>query len=471
MSKASHALQQALELYGISQNRLARELGVDLPIVFRWFHGQVDPTAETITNIADALRQIEPEAAQTFINAFFARSVTENAVTPQSPRSLPLSHQVNVAALSRLFAETTNSYKFLFFMSLLDILRRRNFETQDPIRFEDLIIEMLANAWYPHAYFRLSLGTQDKIAQKLDALDLEISEPILKFTDTDKTLLREAIAAQDLRDIIRHFRRYVPFRLIIPFLDEELKLKGVSRSRGNELDVAMPAIANQYFESRKPLYCFDSESYKDCQAIIVHPDWADYLELHLAIITGWVSWHWLNYVQRRNPNTPGVVNKLFVPQKRESLEKQTQYWNEVLKVKPIECIYSGQTLTLGSDDLSLDHYLPWSFVAHNQLWNLIPVSQSVNSSKSNNLPAQQYFSKFVDLQYQGICITHDTVKEGRWKNLMESHINDLKLDIDSLLIRERVQKAYELTVSSQIALAVSQGFWGDWIYYYKPDFR
>lgn len=234
---------------------------------------------------------------------------------------LPNSEQVNVAALARLFDDTTNSYKFLFFLSLLDILKRRHFDVTTPISFQELIVEMLANAWYPHS-FNLSFGAQDKVAQQLDSLDLEIAEPIIQFKDTDKTLLREAISTQNLKDIVSHLRRYVPFRLIIPFVEDELG--NVSRRKGNQLDVAMPAIADRCFSTQKPLYRFDSTQYKDCQAILVHPDWASYLKQHFAIVRGWAAWEWLTYMQKRNPSTPAIANKLFMPTKRDSLSKQTE---------------------------------------------------------------------------------------------------------------------------------------------------
>ncbi|HEY9751310.1 MAG TPA: hypothetical protein V6C46_00025, partial [Coleofasciculaceae cyanobacterium] len=53
---------------------------------------------------------------------------------------------------------------------------------------------MLANAWFPHSYFKLSFGSQDKIAQQLDALALVVKAPVVQFKDPDKTLLRQAIA-------------------------------------------------------------------------------------------------------------------------------------------------------------------------------------------------------------------------------------------------------------------------------------
>ena len=203
-------------------------------------------------------------------------------------KQLPLSENLNIPALSRLFVDTTNSYKYLFFLSLLDILCRRHFDAQDPISFHELIIEMLANAWYPHTFFKLSFGTQDKIAKKLNSLDLVVTDKIFQFQDPDKKLLRQTIANQNLKDAIFHLRRYVPFRLIIPFLETELE--GISRGTGNQIDMAIPAIAERCFEGYKPLYRFDSTQHKDCHGIIVHPDWASYLEQHYKVIRGWAAW-------------------------------------------------------------------------------------------------------------------------------------------------------------------------------------
>lgn len=135
---------------------------------------------------------------------------------------IPQSERVNVSVLSQIFDNTTNSYKYLFFLSLLDILKRRNFEVSF-IGFEEIIVEMLTNAWYPHYYFKLSFGTQDQIANKLDSLNLEISEPILKLRHTDKNTIRKIIESQNLDDIIIFISKYVPFRLIRHFFTQETK--------------------------------------------------------------------------------------------------------------------------------------------------------------------------------------------------------------------------------------------------------
>ena len=461
MGKAGQALKQVLESHGISQSSLATALEVDRPIVHRWFHGQVDPTAETVVTLVEALRGLHPGAADEFVRLYLGSPPHSQAseVSIMSGQSLPTSERVNVAVLTRIFADTTNSYKYLFFLSLLDILNRRNFEVLSPISFQEMIVEMLANAWFPHTFFKLSFGAQDQIANKLDSLALVVEEPIVRFKDTDKTLLRKAIASQNLKDVVSHLRRYVPFRLLIPFVEAELV--GVSRGKGNQLDMAMPGIADRCFETHKPLYRFDSTQYKDCQGIIIHPAWANYLEKHYTIVRGWAAWEWLGYMQKRNPSTPAIANKLFMPVKRDSLGKQTEYWTLVMKVQELRCIYSGKLID--PNRFSLDHYLPWSFVAHDQLWNLAPTLPEVNSAKSNFLPDDDHFNQFVMLQFTGLTAAHQAMTRAKWEKQVEPYIIDLGVENwDSLLDLERLETAYRQAVRPLVPLAASQGFRVGW---------
>lgn len=455
MGKAGQALKQTLELHDISQNRLAIALGVERPIVFRWFHEKIDPTGETIHQITTALQQLDPDAASSFVN-FYLGGFTRNRPLMNSAQSLPTSEQVNVSILAQLFNNTTNSYKYLFFLSLLDILKRRNFDVLSPISFAELVVEILANSWFPHTYFKLSFGTQDKIAEKLDSLNLIISKPILQFRDSDKKLLRKTIQYHAYDDLISYFKRYVPFLLIRPFFENEMR--GVK----NKIEQNILTLANKNFKLRKPLYCFDSDLVKNFQGIRVSLDWANYFEENFAVVKGWASWEWLQYMQLKNPTTPNIVNKLFMPQQRGSLSNQTKFWKSVLEHQSLQCIYSGQNLD--PEDISLDHYLPWSFVAHDQLWNLIPVLPEVNSSKLNRLPSKKYLPEFVKLQHIGLVNSQKYFSEKKWHEYIDPYINDLNLKKDDLLDYEKLCNAYDFVISPLLSLGIKQGFSGDWIY-------
>ncbi|BCX08913.1 MAG: hypothetical protein KatS3mg066_2772 [Fischerella sp.] len=373
--------------------------------------------------------------------------------------NLPNCDCLNISALAGLFGSTTNSYKFLYFLSLLDILERGKFDNTLTISFQDIIVEMLANAWYPHNYCKLSFGKQDQIGKAIDSLKLEITEPILKFTDIDKTLLRKTINQNNLAKIVNDFKKNVPFRLLRPFLLEKLR----EFDADYEVVPQTPKIANQYFDIYKPLYRFNSNNYKDSNSIILHPEWIKYLKENYAIIRGWASWEWLNYMQQRNPSTPNLVNKLFIPPGREPLDEQKKYWRTVLKYQDIECIYSK--IRLNKNEISLDHYLPWSFVAHNQSWNIIPTTQSVNSSKSDNLPSEEYFHDFVELQHCGLTVGYANISRNEWLKYTESFVFDLKVgQAEDLLCLSVLRKAYEITTLPLISLATVQGFSPNWVY-------
>ncbi|WP_414574607.1 HNH endonuclease domain-containing protein [Anabaena sp. CCY 9402-a] len=372
--------------------------------------------------------------------------------------NLPNSDNLNISALAGLFDSRTNSYKYLYFLSLLDIIKRRKFENLSTISFREIIVEMLANAWYTHNYFKLSFGTQDQIPNKLDSLKLEITEPILKFRDTDKKLLRNTINNQNIDDIVISISRYVSYRLIRPFFSQETR--GL---KDYDVNPTIMSLANNQFNTKKPLYYFNAEDQKNCNSILLHPDWIHYLEENYTIVRGWASWEWLNYMQQRNPSTPNVVNKLFMPQDRDSLANQTKYWKTILEYRGIECIYSK--VQLNKKEISLDHYLPWSFVAHDQLWNLIPTTKSVNSSKSNNLPSEEYFLDFVTLQHLGLTIYKQSVSQIKWSNDIETFVAELKVDQpDELLNLEILINAYEKTIKPLISLATLQGFSPNWVY-------
>ncbi|MBV5261995.1 hypothetical protein FLX56_26705, partial [Synechococcus moorigangaii CMS01] len=277
---------------------------------------------------------------------------------------------------------------------------------------------------------------------------------ILKFRDTDKKLLRQTIKAQLKPSIVNDLCRFVPYRLIRPFLTQETK--------NIDNHQVIVEVVNQKFETLKPLYCFNSNNLKECTGIWISPDWADYLKENFAIVKGWAAWEWLKYMQAKNSTTPNIVNKLFMPQQRGSLSSQTKFWSIVLKYKSLHCIYSGQILDLKR--LSLDHYLPWSFVAHDQLWNLVPVVPEVNSSKSNNLPSEKYFPEFVRLQHLALTTNHEYLPKKSWDKTIDVYVSDLNLTTDDLLNYEKLLNAYEATIKPLTTLAVKQGFPPEWVY-------
>ncbi len=69
-----------------------------------------------------------------------------------------------------------------------------------------------------------------------------------------------------------------------------------------------------------------------------------------------------------------------------------------MTVSPVVEIYGNGELT--EKDISIDHFVPWSYVANDEIWNLHPTTKSINSAKSNHLPRWEvYFKKLAEIEY------------------------------------------------------------------------
>jgi transcriptional regulator with XRE-family HTH domain len=78
MGQAGKALKKVLETHDISQYRLAAELGLGRSNVYRWVNEVRDPTAETVKDIVQVLRKINPVAAEDFIRLYLGGDLAED---------------------------------------------------------------------------------------------------------------------------------------------------------------------------------------------------------------------------------------------------------------------------------------------------------------------------------------------------------------------------------------------------------
>jgi transcriptional regulator with XRE-family HTH domain len=76
MGRASNALKQVLDNYGISQNKLAVTMGISRANVGRWYHG-LDPSAENIAQITQALKTLNPLAAKEFVRLYLGTIIED----------------------------------------------------------------------------------------------------------------------------------------------------------------------------------------------------------------------------------------------------------------------------------------------------------------------------------------------------------------------------------------------------------
>ena len=292
---------------------------------------------------------------------------------------LPYISHLPIQKLASCFNNTSATYKYYWFLSIIQSIENGNHK----ISKKELFARMIANAWFTINYFHISFGKQDKLQRAVEII--KENESLTIDEDRDKILkkLIDTTNADTLNQL-KYFNNQVPHWFLSPWFPNQ--------------DKKQIYIQSQAFTNHSLYALFDS-------MVEINPVWVDYLVNNAKVLKDFCFWNLSVFLQVKNPNVPDIPNKLIKPALRNNLMKQRrQFWDIVVdELGSVECIYTGKSLSVGS--YAIEHFVPYSFVSHDLIWNLIPADKSFNSSKSDKLPSMdQYFDSFFLLQKNAIEI-------------------------------------------------------------------
>lgn len=321
--------------------------------------------------------------------------------------NLPYNEKLDIKHLSRLFDNMSECYKIFWFHAILDSVIAGKHE----VTYDELINYMIADAWYMVSEYKLNLGPKDN----LESLILSVSETTgLKSSEKRDKIISTISNSDDsiLREKKTILTYNVPYRLQAPFMPS---FKGV------EWNKPKYKLAKRINEENGLIYRF--KSIDGINSVIeIDDDWFEYLTVNQEVINGWIYYNLISYLQKRNPSVPGISSKLYPPQAR-NLDKVKNYWKAIIAVQPIHDIYGNNLIT--NNDISIDHFVPWSYVAHDELWNLNPTTRSINSSKSNNLPDWDvYFKRLCELEFLAYeTVWNNEIVHREFDKCLKEHVN------------------------------------------------
>jgi len=321
---------------------------------------------------------------------------------------LPYSEKLNIAPLNRIFDNKSECYKLFWFQAILTCVAGGKTD----IRYEELIDEMIADAWYMVSEYHLNLGPNDTLEKTVHRVR-EISG--LKPAEKKVKVLEYLHACVDPQ-VVKNKKvltNMVPYRLQAPFLENSSEIYAVKGGLSAQIDCLNLQPDLIYYYS-KPMQLRTE--------IHVQPVWAEYIDTNLEILRGWVHFNMVEYLQRRNPAVPGIIDKLHAPEERKLASVQ-KYWKLLSERQPVHEIYQGHLVDPSA--ISIDHFVPWSYVAHDELWNLHPTTRSINSAKGNRLPDWDvYFPAFARLEYLSYCGNRDDeAVRGAFEKCAREHLN------------------------------------------------
>ena len=367
----------------------------------------------------------------------------------RSPRS--------ISTLGRVFDDFSTSYKLFWFRALLEVLKV-NWQTEPPatvrrpgrsLAARDLLQEMVLAAWVPVCVFRLSLGATDRLqlgCRKLATLAGLNEHSSLREVRT--AFCSASNHAAGLTDILT----YVPALFLAPWFTAEMR--GIAGGSARVRKARQLARAKADSPDRPPYWV---DGVGGSQKIILDPVWEVFFFENLAVLEAFVDHRLAVYLQNQNPNSPGIVRKLRLPVRRQ-LAGPRAFWlalrdrlQEANQAEVFADIYTRQVL---SDRFSLDHFLPWSFVAHDQLWNLAPVSAVTNSRKGDALPVASYITALATLHWTALTRMTDHRKAmEEYELCFQQTIADLQQQGLAAFVRR-----YFAMLTPQLQIASNQGF-------------
>lgn len=313
--------------------------------------------------------------------------------------------------IENLLRDKDSSYKFLWLLAILDEFSGDMPQMSDnwhTVSYAKLAKRMLERAHLLIHHYELKLGTTDKRKVKHDHLDEYL---ITVFQDCGQNLGENAsffdlhsyqifwssITFNQSSKQLNLMMENVPWRSLSPFLDSDKDYQEKEKPQKRKY------MDGKYGIGRKKLpqpplytYCYNNSE------INIDTDWCYYLYKHNTILCNWVMGCLRDYLAEKNSDVPGIEHKL-ASLDYCAMNQAKHMWQQVNLRYPSKliCPYSKQPL---ADAHVINHFIPHSFVHHNQPWNLVPTTLKASVAKSNRLPSLDCLDTFMDMQHLAIDV-------------------------------------------------------------------
>lgn len=311
-------------------------------------------------------------------------------------------NRLDIESFSHMMKDPSYCYKFYWLEAIVQLISEGVQETT----FDAVIDEMICNAWYSVREFHIHLSGMQADGQVRDGLERAIiclSEVSNLPANASKVEIKNAIKehAAELKSAKEQLTNMVPYRALAGFFDkagETVDWGSVKRlttyiERINRDVVLLPYTLGESSKLKKEI-CFQTS-------------WMEMIQDNAVAILGWIQCEKVKWLQNNNPEVPGLIYKLApLDEKMRKLSHVRKLWDGILDIRSINDVFTGEKIN--KDKYDVDHFIPWSFVMNDELWNLMPMDSGLNSSKSNRLPEWEiFFGKFAQNQF----IMYETVHE------------------------------------------------------------
>lgn len=304
---------------------------------------------------------------------------------------------LDIEGFSRMMKDPSFCYKFYWLEAIVQLIS----EDKKQATYEDIINEMISNAWYSVLEFHLHLSGlfgDGQVKDNLEKAVFRLRELTLLPNNASKVEIKNKLleysSDKELHGYKMELTKNVPYKALSGFANRGIEKIDLNSNLGR-----MIAYYNKLSQSEILLPYTFNEDNGLARIITFNKSWIQMIQDNTVTILGWIQLEKIKWLQNNNPEVPGLVYKMApMDEKMRKLNNARKLWKEVLEIRPIVDVFKDEIIDKTNYDV--DHFIPWSFVMNDELWNLMPMDSSWNSRKSNKLPQWDlFFGRFADNQY------------------------------------------------------------------------
>lgn len=139
---------------------------------------------------------------------------------------------------------------------------------------------------------------------------------------------------------------------------------------------------------------------------------------------------WARFLEKINRGLPMLISKI---EREETHRSSLVGPYKILRKYFYRCFYCGDLLSRDRNTVHVDHFIPWSYIFEDELWNLVLACERCNLRKNSCLYPIEFVGRIVDRNQQYInkieglersLLRLDT--EGEWKKSISRYYQNCK---------------------------------------------
>ncbi|MFZ3588918.1 HNH endonuclease [Bacillus sp. DJP31] len=214
----------------------------------------------------------------------------------------------------------------------------------------------------------------------------------------------------------------VPNTLVFDKLSSEMQLDIINKVKKRCKINVMGAI---YGDTGSTIYDFDNQR----EVLRMNGSYYSFMQRFQRVLTYLTNYQLALFLEKFNEqgDTTRLLLKVENVSKRSSLD---QFYYVLEAYYNGECFYCSKSIKK-RDTTHVDHFIPWSFIQADQLWNLVISCSPCNLSKSDKLADDVYLSALID----------------RNRNLLKSPNFNLREDM-KVYTANKLEQLYQYSVDN-----------------------